>query len=213
MKANIIYLIIPFLFIGCNGNTNKRNESNIDTVSTTERDVLINSKDALTNKADLLVKFFREKDYINFFNIFPDNFDDFIDIYGFSEENSSNLYDEAYSHIVFLFEGGDNIESHLFKEKIYGITQFSSWDADAYNYLCDNTEISIVSDFDNWIEYLNKKPDSCNYMFWHFIYDGPDMNFSDNEKMLYDLIKENYPNHARIIDESLDSIRHEWKHE
>ena len=69
MKANIIYLIIPFLFIGCNGNTNKRNESNIDTVSTTERDVLINSKDALTNKADALVKVFREKDYINFFHI------------------------------------------------------------------------------------------------------------------------------------------------
>lgn len=118
-----------------------------------------------------------KNDYLNFFYYFPNTFDSFINIFGYVENDDdtffSILYDDAYNHIAYLFENNDMVDLNVFLEKIFSITQYSYWQADAYAYLTINIENLFYSKYNDFIYYLNSKNDKELEEFWFFMLNGP----------------------------------------
>ena len=117
---------------------------------------------------------YQKQDYNTFWNIFPNNFQQFIYYYGFEnyEKGNLSLYEESYKHIMYLFS--DNLikdKEHI--EKLVSIAIDGYWDADASNHYQDGIQDLIIEMPDMFIDILLQYSDAELEKFWSYILDAP----------------------------------------
>lgn len=157
---NILFLF-SFLFVACNQN-GKKNHSYSD----------IRMDSSLSIKVGRLSVAFKENNYTVFFDQFPETFIEFIQCYGYDEEEgASPLYNESYSHIHFLFNCPNEV-NFLLVQKVVNIAIKAKWEADAVNYFQAEL-LNLIEKYPGLVlDELKKRSISDCAHFWHFVFDG-----------------------------------------
>jgi hypothetical protein len=115
---------------------------------------------------------------IKFFEIFPETFQLYTEIYGYKnvktcEEEADNLYNESHDHLKLFCELRSIINKDDYYKKIIKLCINGYWDADAINdlqhclYKCINEDLPLT------IKTLKSFTDKEIESFWYFVFDGP----------------------------------------
>ena len=133
---------------------------------------------------------------IDFFNTFPDNWDDFNSTYKYSDKEGYDLsmYSQAYEHIKALAECYA-INDTLYCNKLIALSVGASLDADAPNHLQGLLHYTMQHRNDVFLYCLSEIEKGHQMQFWQFywsnIIDG-DYQLEEFNK-LYNKNKEKYP--------------------
>ena len=133
---------------------------------------------------------------IDFFNTFPDNWDDFNSTYKYSDKEGYDLsmYSQAYEHIKALTECYA-INDTLYCNKLIALSVGASLDADAPNHLQGLLHYTMQQRNDVFLYCLSEIEKGHQMQFWQFywsnIIDG-DYQLEEFNK-LYNKNKEKYP--------------------
>ncbi|MFV0545598.1 MAG: hypothetical protein ACK5ND_05275 [Bacteroides sp.] len=165
MRITLITLM-SFLLLSCNGQNNRNQSDN--------------------SRTEKLTEAYNKKDYATFLRLFPGNFNEFQDFYGFDDVTGEKpLYTVAEKQIEYLFTGVQN-ELPLIK-KVIPIAIGGKWDADAVNYFQHNLINLLENHSDKVFEVLSTKSESESKQFWYFIFDSPHPDNEQNKKLIADL--------------------------
>lgn len=112
-------------------------------------------------------------DKIIFFNLFPNNFSDFNNIYGWNEKLDSPqiLYHISYEHISLFYRIYNIIPQDIYYRKIIDIGIGGYWEADAVNYFQHCMRNVFLNNAPEAIVTLKDYTDEDIKRFWHFFYD------------------------------------------
>ena len=133
---------------------------------------------------------------IDFFNTFPDNWDDFNSTYKYSDKDGYDLsmYSQAHEHIMALAECYA-INDTLYCNKLIALSVGASLDADAPNHLQGLLHYTMQQRNDVFLYCLSEIEKGHQMQFWQFywsnIIDG-DYQLEEFNK-LYNKNKEKYP--------------------
>lgn len=133
---------------------------------------------------------------IDFFNTFPNNWDDFNSTYKYSDKDGYDLsmYSQAYEHIKALAECYA-INDTLYCNKLIALSVGASLDADAPNHLQGLLHYTMQQRNDVFLYCLSEIEKGHQMQFWQFywsnIIDG-DYQLEEFNK-LYNKNKEKYP--------------------
>ena len=167
---------------------------------------IISDSDRIVN----LRQSYNENNYLTFLQYFPDTFDSFVNIYGYIESDDdtffSILYDDAYNHIAYLFENNNMVDLNVFFEKIFSITQYSYWQADAYTYLTINIEKLFYNRYDDIIYFLNSRNNKELEEFWFFMLNGPNPINNKYSRFIVKLQEEHQERQIKIIEKVIVRI-------
>jgi hypothetical protein len=177
MRRLLIILTFNFL-VSCNANNSKKTELN-------QANELNQVEELNDTRLDSLKKSFEDKDYILFFELFPNNHKELIGFYGYDDKKGEMpLYGLYEKHINYLFSNLDAkiVPMEKFSNKIYSIAINGVWDADAIGLFQTNLSAFIVNYPDVFLKVLSSKSDSDIYSFWNFVFDGSSKNDKQNMK-------------------------------
>lgn len=145
--------------------------------------------DTLEGKANQLSERYKKSDYPGFLNLFPNSFNEFIDLYGYDDITGKKLLYSVYvEHLNFFFSpvGVNKTELYL---KVFNIALNGEWDADAPNLFRNKLVDLILDDADGFIKLFSTKPDNEVSSFWFFVFDGPteknDLQLKENFENIY----------------------------
>jgi hypothetical protein len=121
---------------------------------------------------------------INFFNQFPQNFKEIIELYGYTDGVGGHpLYKDYEVHINQYFKSINLVNSSLFISKTIDIAQDCIWEADAVNLFQDKLIELILTNTKDVILELNKRDKSNVKSFWEFCFDGSHPKDIENKKL------------------------------
>ena len=141
-----------------------------------------NTPQALTGKDPValrLLELYDNKNCKEFFNVFPDNFKAFHQLYGYDEEGERVLFSKGNEHLTYFFNCPE--VSDLEKlNKVVMIGIGGKWEADIV-WMFQEGSFKLVKDNpDKTKEILENLPDEKASSFWYFLIDGP--HPADKEK-------------------------------
>ncbi|MDR1346720.1 MAG: hypothetical protein LBK03_08495 [Bacteroidales bacterium] len=122
--------------------------------------------------------FYKEK----FFEVFPDNFQLFDSIYGFTKISIdstyfSPLYFVSHEHILLFFDVLNLMDKNAFVKKVINISLNGYWNADAVGIFQDEMQKFILNNIEQFLRVLEHYTDIEIKNFWHFFFDS---NIFDN---------------------------------
>lgn len=113
---------------------------------------------------------------IKFFEIFPNNFEDFKAIFGYDDNTEEfehgPLYMSSESYIDVFFTKLD-IDKNLFSEKVIDIATGGKWQADGVSAFQIYLAEEVKDDVDYYIEKLAHRNSGEIKAFWYFYFAGP----------------------------------------
>lgn len=175
MTTKILIVLISILLINC-----KMDQKDHKTINQ------IVSDDSL--KVFDLKQAYDKKNYQDFFAQFPTTFQHFVNIYGFDDKTGEKpLYKLYLSHINYLFENAEKVDSVVFINKIFEIAKNGTWDADAVGLFQSNLAKNLIKNQDVFLNILSKKTEKELAGFWYFILDGPHPDNKQNRELIENL--------------------------
>ncbi len=160
-------------------------------------------------KPEKLKLAFEKKDYPAFFELFPDNFKDFVDLYGFDENTGEKpLYSDAKDHIPFLFNAPKEYFTPLI-EKTVNIAIKGKWEADAVSYFQQELYSLISEHQKDILLVLKPKSDKESAGIWYFIFDGSskyDLQIQEMFRTTYNKIKPLNSKQAEILKKEYNKL-------
>lgn len=136
-----------------------------------------------------------------FFKFFPDSFDDFLAMYGESNdaEVSAPLTEHYQEHLDFLVNS-KKINRGYVQWRFAEIAMNGHWEADAVGYLQMKLIELAKQDIDMTLEILNPKPNDRDAKFWRFLFDGPHPSGHKADfDTLHALVIDKNPAQARVM--------------
>ncbi len=145
------------------------------------------------------------QDRVCFFQEFPNTFNEFEILYGYSDSTGGAVFYNDYSeHINFLFSEFD-VETD--SKKIIQICLNGKWDADAVSLLQSNVRDLLLNYNRVFLATLFKFKKDEQESFWYFIFDGPHRNSFGNR-----LFHEALLNQTQVFyPEKVEGIRNKIK--
>jgi hypothetical protein len=208
LVANTIFLIFSlFLIASCSSSEIER-KSTAQVVNTSEV-----REDTLGDKAKELIELYDNKNCREFFNAFPNNFEEFNQLYGYDDEKGAHILYEKYpEHIDHLYECSEVSDREKLKRTIeIGID--GKWDADASASIQDSG-IELISKHPNETkEILDNLTDEKAASFWYFLFDGPHPTDKESVKK-FDLLKDRLGSdskQAKLLSEQFQKLEIDWK--
>lgn len=117
---------------------------------------------------------FKEKYEQEFFDEFPNTFDQLNKLYGYdSTTDKGPLYFEAENHIIKLFNNLKTINDTLYYKKIVLIAIGGTWDGDAINYFQNGLHAKVENDPGLIVYILKSMNAQDEESFWRFYFDEP----------------------------------------
>lgn len=143
----------------------------------------IQRKNSADKRMQKLKSSFEEKDYLNFFSLFPNTYRELVNFYGFDDiEGKMPLYDQYEDHINFLFNYKEKIDTSVFAKKVCEIAKDGYWDADAVALFQSNLSKMIIGETNVILEVLGTMNSEEVKGFWHFVFDGSSKNDIQNKE-------------------------------
>jgi hypothetical protein len=129
-----------------------------------------------------LAELYDNKNCKEFFNAFPNTFQDLNRLYGYDDEKGErSLYSKYEEHISYFF----NCSEVPNREKINKVIRIGidgKWDADAIS-MFQESSFKLVKDHPNEAKgALDSLPGDKSSSFWFFLFDGPHPNDKENVK-------------------------------
>ena len=132
--------------------------------------------------------------YYTYFQYFPSNWDSFVRLFGFYNENPAPLYSDSYKFIDLYFECCQWVPMDSFVNKTLNITEDALYDADGVTYFKLWMESMFIGETphhtyvyescsESFIQSLSNAPVSRLAHFWHFYFDCP---YIDNYTKIYE---------------------------
>lgn len=141
-----------------------------------------------------------------FFNTFPNNFSEFLGIYGYSvKTGAAPNYETSKDQIDYFFKISTQIKAETFSNKIINICVGGIWDADAVNYFQVGAQDYFCKNPDIILKLISKLKMSQNEKFWYFILDGSVFNINNYERIKK--LLSNYPLQKEIFNQTAKKIR------
>lgn len=199
MIRTFLIMIISCLVLSCNAKGDKN--SNGDTTQKNNyNDIRIEN----------LKRAFEQKDYTEFFKLFPNTYTELINFYGFDDNTGKKpLYDLYVAHINYLFEQREKISLEAFAGKVYEIAHGGIWDADAVGLFQSNLSKLIIDKPNTFLKILSTKPDKDVTSFWHFIFDGSgkyDLQNKEKFETLYSKINSLDKKQGELLKEEFERM-------
>lgn len=144
---------------------------------------------------------------MNFFEVFPNSFNEFNSIYGYKKENNSfiesPLYESAPKHILELFNTlAPVVGEDKFYRKVLNLSINGKWYADAVSIMRRNLVNLVEKKPEYLFKLLEDYDKDATISIWRFYFDGPPYS-KKNIPPNIELLKDKYPNHYSIITEGL----------
>jgi hypothetical protein len=159
----------------------------------------------------------KKKYHTLFFYFFPDNFDDFNEIFGYKEidqfrsEQGPLYYESDKYFITFLHEL--EIDKKLIFLKIIDITNDGHWDADAVGSFQSMIQNVIRDNLNLFLILLSERDAREISDFWYFYFDGPHpSNLKGRYELLYPQVKAINANIARLMSQAFEKLLSEEDH-
>ncbi len=133
-------------------------------------------KDSSEQTAIRLTELYDNKNCKEFFNAFPNTFQDFNQLFGYDDKTGERrLYSKYEEHLAYFFNCSEVSDREKLNKAIrIGID--GKWEADASSMLQDET-FKLIKDQPNEAkEILDSLPDKKAASFWYFLCDGPHPN-------------------------------------
>lgn len=110
-----------------------------------------------------------------FFHAFPDNYTDFVALYGYSEapDTLAILYSDALKHVDEFFATRTEVDDAVFFNKLIDLSIKGHWQADGVSYLQDGLRKCFLENENAMKDLLSKRTTDEQYAFWCFYFDGP----------------------------------------
>jgi hypothetical protein len=142
---------------------------------------------AQNHKVDSLIKYYNlSTNYPDsstykesFYNAFPNDFNTFIDVYGYKEfindkgewdDSLSLLYDVSTEHINLFFSLYDLIDKSKFYKKLINISLNGYWEADGVNVFQGYLNKFFMTNIEGFLTELETYDDYDIKSFWHFFF-------------------------------------------
>lgn len=197
-KINLSSLIFLLIFIGCANESKNKTEKDVlkhpnDSVENNSQvsNVLIMSK---KDSADYIVKcyddFFSKKDSLSevtFFNFFPDKFNTFNGLYGYTEEHDMPLSKYGEKHIIEYYENRKYITNKEYYTKLFNICKNGKWYADGVGFIQHIVQTELNKNPQEAMDIISKFTKTEKEGFWFFYFDGP-IQDKENLKQLENIL-------------------------
>ncbi len=197
MKRMVFIFAVSCLFFSCNANVKNEESNNI-----AQNDNIVDTR------VEKLKQSFEQNDYVTFFKLFPDTYDEFIDFYGFDDDTGKRpLYDFYETHINYFFKYEEKVNSEIFAGKVYEIAKRGVWDADGIGLFQSNLSELIISKPNIFLEILTKKPDKEATSFWHFVFNGSgkyDLQNKEKFEKIYNSINSLDKKQGRLLKDEFE---------
>lgn len=181
----MVILIGQFLFC-CNPNKMTFNcEDSTNQISITDQaDSLMILAERIQNTS---IRSKSEECSRMFFELFPQNYERFNQIYGYnSHEELAVLYHYSSEHIRNILFSINTIPENEFAKKLICISIGARWGADAIAYFQFHMRDRFEENISLYSKMLSQLPESDIYAFWKFYYDGPHpQNYEVDFNVLY----------------------------
>lgn len=176
----MFFMILLFLIMSCKA-SDKKYISNNDNVQI----------EKLSNKRIEKLKLsFDMNDYITFFELFPNSYNELVCFYGFDDmKGKMPLYDLYESHINFLFIYESKVSPEQFTIKLYELSKNGIWDADCVGLFQSKLSNFIMERPSLILDVVRTKPNNEAIGFWYFVFDGSNKYDLQNKKK-FELIYE-----------------------
>ena len=142
-----------------------------------------------------------------YFELFPNTFDGFLEMFGFENGKAAPLYD-GYDYVQVLFQL-DRISKKKQMKKWIEISIGGKWEADAVNYFQNNLQPRILKNIDLTYDLLSKRTDKEIESFFYFFFNEVHPQYDTVPKELKKLQNKNkefykllLTGHKRAIKES-----------
>ncbi len=129
-----------------------------------------------------LTELYNNKNCKEFFNAFPNTFEEFDRLYGFEDEKGGRiLYSQSEEHISFFFGCSEVSDLEKLKKSL-GIGINGRWEADG-SALVQSSAFNLIKDHPNETKkILDALTDIKASSFWYFLFDGPHPGDKENVK-------------------------------
>lgn len=109
-----------------------------------------------------------------FFDYFPDNFEDFRTTYGYNPTYSKNdsMYDVAEEHVFKGLAQLDKLSDTIYYTRLINLSIDGKWEADAVNALQTVLWKKVEQNPSLVFALLSKYPDIKVYSFWYFYFNS-----------------------------------------
>lgn len=201
MRIKYFLLIaIASYFIGLNASVKRVRFSSIHYEFTTDK-----------SRVEKLKLSFQKNEYITFFELFPNDFSELVNFYGFDDKIGKKmpLYDFYDSHIKFLFNYEGKINPETFVNKIFDISNNGVWEADAVSLFQTKMYELILKKPNLFLNILAKKEVQVAKQFWHFVLDGStkyDKQIKKQFEQLFQVINKIDGGQAKILKEEFETM-------
>ncbi len=204
--ANTILLLFSlFIIASCNSSKIER-KSTAQTVNSSDI-----REDTLEGKAKRLTELYDNKNCREFFDAFPNNFEEFDQLYGFDNEKGERiLFSKSEEHINYFFDCSE-VPSLERLNKVIRIGIEGRWDADSI-WMLQEASFKLVKNYpDKTKEILDNLTDEKAASFWYFLFDGP---HPTNEEKKFELLKEHLgkdSKQSKLLSEQFQKLETDWK--
>lgn len=131
-------------------------------------------------KIEALKKAYKKNDQLTYLKLFPDTFDEFINLYGYDKKGKSYTLYKKKSYLEFIFRSNKDIDDSIYMpllfNKIIKISIQANQNADIVNYLRYGL-LSITRGYTNYtslfLDILSKYSYEKRIKFWDFMFEGP----------------------------------------
>lgn len=194
-----------FVAVSCNG-PEFESTSNAQVADTK---VLQNS---LEQTATKLAELYNNKNCMEFVNTFPNNFEEFNQLYGYDDKVGPRILYSKPEHVTYFFECSEVPVVEKLKKSIeIGIN--GKWDADLIGIFQDKTFNLVKSHSTEAKEILNKLPNEKAASFLYFLLDNPHPNDKEIVKkvdLLNNLLGKS-SKLSRLLSEQYQKVQIDWK--
>ncbi len=189
MKKNfwlINHLLMAVLFLCLNFSCNKAQVETDSNVSIVKSPDIQNNR--LKDKAAKLNEFYDKKNCKEFVNAFPNNFQEFNELYGYEDGKGGNILYSKTEHINYLFTCSEVVDDEKLN-KIIEVGIDGKWDADNIGEFQNSTYALVKKYPEETKKIMDNLSDKKSASFWYFLFDGPHPSDKENVSKFESLSK------------------------
>ncbi|MEJ7847771.1 MAG: hypothetical protein WKF92_06770 [Pyrinomonadaceae bacterium] len=169
-------------------------------------------ENSLNQTASKLTELYNNKNCKEFVNTFPNNFQEFNQLYGYDDEKGSGQLYSKPKYINYFFDCTEVPAFEKLKKSI-SIGIDGKWDADLIGMFQFRTFILVKDHSNETKDILNNLSDERAATFWYFLFDSPhpsDKEIVKRVDSMNNLMGKN-SKQSKLLTEQHQKIRIDWK--
>jgi hypothetical protein len=169
-------------------------------------------KDSLEQEAIKLTELYDNKNCKEFFNVFPNTFQKFDQLYRYDKKDVQTLFSKYPEHIPYFFDCSE-VSDREKLDKVIGIGIDGKYNDAVPIGLFQDSTFDLIKDNPNEAkEILDNFPNEKAASFWYFLFDRPHPNDKENRKrvdLLSNVLGKN-SKQSKLLSEQYKKLLVDW---